>query len=186
MGPVCTIRFKSWMRLLCNNVFRGIRTTLVMTHDSIGLGEDGPTHQPVEHLAAHRAIPHLGVYRPGDAIATAECLELILDQPRRAAVLALSRQHMPLLRTEPGGKNRSARGAYVLLYPEGGPRQLTLLATASELHLAVQARDVLQQEGVPTAVVSMPCRLLFEKQDDAYKRSGLGINQCFTLLWRGL
>ncbi|WP_250494996.1 transketolase [Caballeronia sp. GAWG1-1] len=151
-----------------------IRTTFVMTHDSIGLGEDGPTHQPVEHLAALRAIPHLGVYRPGDAIETAECWELILDQPRRAAVLALSRQPMPLLRTETGVENRSARGAYVLLDAEGGPRKLTLLATGSELHLAVQARDILQQEGVPTAVVSMPCRLLFEEQDDAYKRSVLG------------
>lgn len=154
-----------------------IRTTFVMTHDSIGLGEDGPTHQPVEHLAALRAIPHLGVYRPGDAIETAECWELILDQPRRAAVLALSRQPMPLLRTDTGAENRSARGAYVLLEADGGPRKLTLLATGSELHLAVQARDILQLEGVPTAVVSMPCRLLFEEQGDAYKRSVLGTSR---------
>ncbi len=117
-----------------------IRTTFVMTHDSIGLGEDGPTHQPVEHLAALRAIPHLGVYRPGDAVETAECWELILEQPRRAALLALSRQPMPLLRKESGVGNKSARGAYVLLEAEGGTRQLTLLATGSELHLAVQAR----------------------------------------------
>ncbi|WP_144108216.1 transketolase [Paraburkholderia sp. BCC1886] len=151
-----------------------IRTTFVMTHDSIGLGEDGPTHQPVEHLASLRAIPHLGVYRPGDPVETAECWELVLDQPRRAALLALSRQPMPLLRKEAGNENKSARGAYVLQEAEGGPRRLTLLATGSELHLAVEAREILQKEGVPTAVVSMPCRLLFEEQDVAYKKSVLG------------
>jgi len=152
----------------------GIRTIFVMTHDSIGLGEDGPTHQPVEHLAALRAIPNLGVYRPGDAIETAECWELILDQPRRAALLALSRQPMPLLRKEAGTENKSARGAYVLLDAEGGARKLTLLATGSELHLAVEARKIMQQEGVPTAVVSMPCRALFEEQDIEYKKAVLG------------
>jgi transketolase len=151
-----------------------IRTTFVMTHDSIGLGEDGPTHQPVEHLAALRAIPHLAVYRPGDAVETAECWENILDTPRRAALLALSRQPMPLLRREPGTENKSAKGAYVLLEAEGGVRKLTLMATGSELHLAVEARKLLQKEGIPTAVVSMPCRLLFEEQDAAYKRSIMG------------
>lgn len=151
-----------------------VRTTFVMTHDSIGLGEDGPTHQPVEHLAALRAIPHLGVYRPGDAVETAECWELILDQPRRAALIALSRQPMPLLRTEAGTENKSAKGAYVLLEAEGGPRKLTILSTGSELHLAVEARAILQKEGVPTAVVSMPCRLLFEEQDLQYKQAVLG------------
>jgi transketolase len=151
-----------------------IRTTFVMTHDSIGLGEDGPTHQPVEHLAALRAIPHLGVYRPGDPVETAECWELILDQPRRAALLALSRQPMPLLRKESGAENKSARGAYVLQEAEGGPRRLTIMATGSELHLAVEAREVMQKEGVPTAVVSMPCRLLFEEQDVAYKKAVMG------------
>ena len=139
-----------------------------------GLGEDGPTHQPVEHLAALRAIPQLAVYRPGDPVETAECWELILDQPRRAALIALSRQPMPLLRTDHGTDNRCARGAYVLLDAEGGPRKLTLLATGSELQLAVEARAVLQNEGVPTAVVSMPCRLIFEEQDAAYKRAVLG------------
>jgi transketolase len=151
-----------------------IRTTFVMTHDSIGLGEDGPTHQPVEHLAALRAIPHLAVYRPGDAVETAECWENVLDTPRRAALLALSRQPMPLLRREPGTENKSAKGAYVLLEAEGGVRKLTLMATGSELHLAVEARKLLQKEGIPTAVVSMPCRLLFEEQDAAYKRSIMG------------
>jgi transketolase len=151
-----------------------VRTIFVMTHDSIGLGEDGPTHQPVEHLAALRAIPQLAVFRPGDPVETAECWELILEQPRRAALIALSRQSMPLLRKEPGSENRSARGAYVLHEAEGGPRRLTLLSTGSELHLAVAAREILQKEGVPTAVVSMPCRLLFEEQDAAYRRSVLG------------
>ena len=151
-----------------------IRTTFVMTHDSIWLGEDGPTHQPVEHLAALRAIPHLAVYRPGDAVETAECWEIILDNPHRAALLALSRQPMPLLRREPSMENRSARGAYVLLEAEGGPRKLTLMATGSELHLAVEAREVLQQQGVPTAVVSMPCALIFNEQDAAYQRAVFG------------
>jgi transketolase len=151
-----------------------IRTTFVMTHDSIGLGEDGPTHQPVEHLAALRAIPQLAVYRPGDAVETAECWEIILDNPHRAALLALSRQPMPLLRREPGMQNRSAWGAYVLLEAESGPRKLTLMATGSELHLAVEAREVLQQQGVPTAVVSMPCALIFNEQDAAYQRAVFG------------
>jgi transketolase len=151
-----------------------IRTIFVMTHDSIGLGEDGPTHQPIEHLAALRAIPHLAVYRPGDPVETAECWECILEAPRQAALIALSRQAMPLLRREPGTENKSARGGYVLLEAEGGPRKLTLMATGSELHLAVEARTILQQQGVPTAVVSMPCRLLFEQQDVAYKQAILG------------
>ena len=151
-----------------------IRSIFVMTHDSIGLGEDGPTHQPVEHLTALRAIPGLAVYRPGDPIETAECWEAILDAPRRAALIALSRQPMPLLRKEDGKENRSAKGGYVLLEAEGGDRALTIMATGSELHLAVEARQALQQGGIPTAVVSMPCRLLFEEQSPEYKRNVLG------------
>ncbi|CAN7759099.1 transketolase [Rhizobium leguminosarum] len=151
-----------------------VRSIFVMTHDSIGLGEDGPTHQPIEHLSALRAIPRLAVYRPGDPIETAECWEAIMDAPRQAALIALSRQPMPLLRRDPSDENRSARGAYVLQEAEGGERQLTILASGSELHLAVEARSVLQGEGIRTAVVSMPCRLLFEKQDAAYKKSVLG------------
>jgi transketolase len=151
-----------------------IRTIFVMTHDSSGLGEDGPTHQPIEHLAALRAIPHLAVYRPGDPIETAECWECILDAPRRAALIALSRQPMPLLRRDAGTENLSAKGGYVLLEAEQGPRALTIMATGSELHLAVEARAEMQKQGVPTAVVSMPCRLLFEEQDPAYKRAVLG------------
>ncbi|NNG69195.1 transketolase [Rhizobium laguerreae] len=151
-----------------------VRSIFVMTHDSIGLGEDGPTHQPIEHLSALRAIPRLAVYRPGDPIETAECWEAVMDAPRQAALIALSRQPMPLLRRDPSDENRSARGAYVLQEAEGGERQLTILASGSELHLAVEARSVLQGEGIRTAVVSMPCRLLFEKQNAAYKKSVLG------------
>ena len=151
-----------------------VRTVFVMTHDSIGLGEDGPTHQPVEQLAALRAIPHLAVYRPGDPIETAECWETILNTPRQAALLALSRQPMPLLRRQAGTENKSAKGGYVLLEADGGDRKLTILGTGSELHLAVQAREMLQKEGIPTAVISMPCRLVFEQQDVAYKKAVLG------------
>ncbi|AYD04708.1 transketolase [Neorhizobium sp. NCHU2750] len=151
-----------------------IRSIFVMTHDSIGLGEDGPTHQPIEHLSALRAIPRLAVYRPGDPIETAECWETILDTPREAALLALSRQPMPLLRRDSSSENQSAKGGYVLLEAEGGERQLTILATGSELHLAVGARDALQKDGIPTAVVSMPCRLVFERQDAGYQRQVLG------------
>jgi transketolase len=152
-------------------VLMQIRTIFVMTHDSIGLGEDGPTHQPVEQLAALGAIPGLAVFRPGDPV---ECWELILDAPRRAALIALSRQPMPLLRREPGDENKSAKGAYVLLEAEGGERKLTLIGTGSELHLAVKARDILEKEGIPTAVVSMPSRLFFEEQDAAYKKAVMG------------
>jgi len=151
-----------------------VRTIFVMTHDSIGLGEDGPTHQPVEQLAALRAIPHLAVYRPGDPVETAECCEQILKTSRQAALIALSRQPMPLLRREPGNENKSAKGGYVLLEAEDGERELTILSTGSELHLAVEARDILQKQGIPTTVVSMPCRLLFEAQDAAYKKAVLG------------
>ena len=151
-----------------------VRTIFVMTHDSIGLGEDGPTHQPVEQLAALRAIPHLAVYRPGDPVETAECCEQILKTSRQAALIALSRQPMPLLRREPGNENKSAKGGYVLLEAEDGERELTILSTGSELHLAVEARDILQKQGIPTAVVSMPCRLLFEAQDATYKKAVLG------------
>jgi transketolase len=151
-----------------------VRTIFVMTHDSIGLGEDGPTHQPIEHMSALRAIPLLAVYRPGDPVETAECWEAILDAPRRAALIALSRQPMPLLRRDPGTENLSAKGGYVLLEAEGGARKLTIMSSGSELHLAVEARDVMQKAGVPTAVVSMPCTLLFEQQDIAYRRAVLG------------
>lgn len=149
------------------------RSIFVMTHDSIGLGEDGPTHQPVEHLAALRAIPNLLVLRPGDAVETAECWQLALERTDGPSVLALTRQNVPTLRTEHTAENRSARGAYVLAEAEG-ERTVTLLATGSEVSLAMEARAALQAEGVGTAVVSMPSWELFERQDAAYQAQVLG------------
>jgi len=150
-----------------------VRVVYVMTHDSIGLGEDGPTHQPVEHLAALRAIPHLLVFRPADPVETAECWSLALKHPRNPSVLALTRQSVPLLRGEAGSENRSARGAYVLAEADGG-RQVTLLATGSEVGLAMTARDLLAKDGVRAAVVSMPCWKLFEEQTADYRSAVLG------------
>ncbi|WP_377809746.1 transketolase [Azospirillum sp. A29] len=149
------------------------RTIFVMTHDSIGLGEDGPTHQPVEHLAALRAIPNLLVLRPADAVETAECWQIALEATGAPSVLALTRQNVPTLRTEHTAENLSARGAYVIVEAEG-ERKATILATGSEVSLAVEARKSLQAQGIGTAVVSMPSWELFERQDDAYKASVLG------------
>ncbi|MBY6261429.1 transketolase [Azospirillum sp. 412522] len=149
------------------------RTVFVMTHDSIGLGEDGPTHQPVEHLAALRAIPNLLVLRPADAVETAECWQIALEATGSPSVLALTRQNVPTLRTEHTAENLSARGAYVVAEAEG-ERKATVLATGSEVSLAMEARKALQAQGIGTAVVSMPSWELFERQDDAYKASVLG------------
>jgi transketolase len=145
----------------------------VMTHDSIGLGEDGTTHQPVEHLAALRAMPHLNVFRPGDAVETAECWQLALENRHEPSILALTRQALPLQRTEAHSENRSAKGAYVLAEADG-ERQVTLLATGSEVAIAIDARVALAASGIRAAVVSMPCWELFEKQDAAYQKSVLG------------
>ena len=149
------------------------RVVYVMTHDSIGLGEDGPTHQPVEHLASLRAMPNLNVYRPADAVECAECWELALGTPATPSILTLSRQGLPTLRTEHTDDNLCARGAYVLREAEGG-RDVTLLATGSELELAVEAADKLAEDGVKAAVVSMPCWELFADQDAAYQAEVLG------------
>jgi transketolase len=153
--------------------FSKLGVVYVMTHDSIGLGEDGPTHQPVEHLAALRAMPGLFVYRPADPVETAECWALALRRRDAPSVLALTRQALPLLRREPSGENRSARGAYVLLEPEGG-RQVTLLATGSEVSIAVAARDALAKDGIRAAIVSMPCWELFEAEPQEYRDRVLG------------
>jgi transketolase len=155
------------------SAFMGAGVIYVMTHDSIGLGEDGPTHQPVEHLAALRAMPGLYVYRPADPVETAECWALALQRRDAPSLLALTRQSLPLLRHEAGSDNRSARGAYVLAEAEGG-RQVTLLATGSEVSLAMTARDALARGGVRAAVVSMPCWELFEKAPKEYQDSVLG------------
>jgi transketolase len=152
------------------------RVVYVMTHDSIGLGEDGPTHQPVEHLAALRAIPHLLVFRPCDAVETAECWALALRHPKNPSILALTRQPLPLLRTQPPqgtDGNLSARGAYVVAQTTRAS-QVTLLATGSEVSIAVDALALLEKDGIGAAVVSMPCWELFEEQPEAYRRQVLG------------
>jgi len=149
----------------------GARVIHVMTHDSIGLGEDGPTHQPVEHVAALRAIPNLLVFRPADGVETAECWRAALEHPRNPSVLALSRQKTPALRTDAG--NKSARGAYELLAADG-EAQVTLFGSGTEVAIAVAAREQLQAAGVPTRVVSVPCFELFEQQDAAYQAETIG------------
>ncbi|GGF67124.1 transketolase [Terasakiella brassicae] len=149
------------------------RVIYVLTHDSIGLGEDGPTHQPVETVASLRAMPNTNVFRPADAVETLECWMLALQSEKTPSVLALSRQGLPAVRTEYSEENKSAKGAYVLREADG-LRKATIIATGSEVEIAMQARDVLQSDGIPTAVVSMPCWELFEKQDDAYKHDTLG------------
>jgi len=150
----------------------GVPVTYVMTHDSIGLGEDGPTHQPVEHLAMLRATPNTNVFRPCDTVETAEAWELALTSSRTPSVLALTRQNLPTYRTEHKVKNLTAQGGYVLADADG-KRQAILLATGSEVEIAMQARDLLHAEGIGTRVVSMPCWELFEEQPDAYRRKVL-------------
>jgi transketolase len=151
----------------------GQHVIFVMTHDSIGLGEDGPTHQPVEHLAALRAIPNLLVLRPGDAVETAECWEAALRETKRPSVLVLSRQNLATLRTEATKENLSAKGAYVIADSQG-KAQVTFLATGSEVEIAVKARELLVQQNVAARVVSMPCWELFEEQGEDYVHTTLG------------
>ncbi len=149
------------------------RVIYVLTHDSIGVGEDGPTHQPVEHLASLRAMPNLIVMRPADAVETAECYAAALAERRAPSALALSRQALPTLRQVADGVNRSALGAYVLREARVR-RAATVLATGSEVHIAVAAADTLADEGVDVAVVSMPSWELFERQTAAYQDEVLG------------
>lgn len=147
----------------------GVPATYVMTHDSIGLGEDGPTHQPVEHLAMLRATPNLHVFRPADTVETAEAWELALTSGRTPSVLALTRQGLPTVRTAFSARNLTAQGAYVLAEAEG-KRRAILMATGSEVEIAMAARDLLHAEGIGTRVVSMPCWELFDEQPEAYRR----------------
>jgi transketolase len=150
----------------------GVPTVYVMTHDSIGLGEDGPTHQPVEHLAICRATPNTHTFRPCDTVETAEAWELALTSTKTPSVLALSRQNLPTLRTEHRQKNLTAQGAYVLA-EASGKRQAILIATGSEVEIAMAARAALEAEGIGTRVVSMPSMELFGAQDEAYRRKVL-------------
>ena len=150
----------------------GLREIYVLTHDSIGVGEDGPTHQPVEHLASYRAMPNILTFRPCDVIETAEAWEIALTSEKRPSILALSRQNLPLLRTSID-ENLSLKGAYVISDCEG-KRDVTLIATGSEVMLCVEVQKVLREKGIHAAVVSMPCMELFEEQSKDYRQQVLG------------
>jgi len=150
----------------------GVRVVHVLTHDSIGLGEDGPTHQPVEHLAALRAIPNLLVFRPADGVETAECWRAALERDRTPSAMALSRQKTPAVRTSGGGY--AARGAYELAAAAAGEAEVCIFASGTEVPIALKAREQLQAAGTPTRVVSVPCFELFEMQDEAYQQEVIG------------
>lgn len=150
-----------------------IRSIFVMTHDSIGLGEDGPTHQPVEHLAALRAIPNHFVFRPADTVETAECWQVALESEKTPSTLALTRQKLAPVRLEFEEDNLSARGAYEL-QPADGTAKVTLFASGSEVEIAVKARQMLEKRGIPARVVSVPCFELFEMQPAEYRDAILG------------
>ena len=145
-----------------------VRVVYVMTHDSIGLGEDGPTHQPIEHIQSLRMMPNLLVMRPADVVETAECWEIALRQPDRPTVLALSRQNLPQMRTHQLSENMTQRGGYRLKAAQG-PRRVVLIATGSELHVAMECAEKLEEAGIGADVVSMVCTQLFDEQDDAYR-----------------
>jgi transketolase len=149
------------------------RVIHVMTHDSIGLGEDGPTHQPVEHLAALRAIPNLLVFRPCDAVETAECWQLALEAHKRPTVMALTRQNLPQLRRTLDDGNRCAEGAYEIVAAEGRA-QVSLFASGSEVTIAVEARKLLSERGVPARVVSVPCFELFAEAPEHTRKAVIG------------
>jgi transketolase len=151
----------------------GERVIHIMTHDSIGLGEDGPTHQPVEHLAALRAIPNLNVFRPCDAVETLECWQLALEARHRPSVMALTRQNLPQLRRTLDERNKCVAGAYEIS-PAEGLAQVSIFATGSEVSLAVEAQTRLAAQGVPTRVVSVPCFELFLEASDETRRAVIG------------
>ncbi len=150
----------------------GLPVVYVMTHDSIGLGEDGPTHQPVEHLAISRATPNTLVFRPADLVEVAECWEIALSQKATPSVIALSRQNLAAVRKTHTSQNLSARGAYVLAEATG-KRQVILMATGSEVEIAMAARETLEAEGIGTRVVSVPSMELFAQQDEAWRKKVL-------------
>ncbi|MCQ0986513.1 transketolase [Jiella marina] len=151
----------------------GIRVVYVMTHDSIGLGEDGPTHQPVEHLAIHRATPNTLLFRPADAVETNEAWEIALGENKRPSVMALSRQGVPTVRSGSVSENMTRKGAYVLKDADG-TRDFTILSTGTEVSIALEAAKKLEEKGLKVAVVSMPCWELFEEQDASYRKHVLG------------
>lgn len=152
----------------------GLRVIYVLTHDSIGVGEDGPTHQPVEHLASYRAMPNVLMFRPCDAVETAEAWQLAVETDNKPSLLALSRQNLPTLRRNTD-ENLSAKGGYVISDAgEGKKRRATIIATGSEVSTAVEAQALLREKGIETAVVSIPCTELFDAQDKQYRDAVLG------------
>lgn len=151
----------------------GLPVPFVFSHDSIGIGRNGPTHQPVEFLASLRSIPNLLVLRPADAVEAAECWEIALEHRTGPSALIFARQSLPPVRTDAAGENACRRGAYVIAEPDG-ERRITLLATGSEVSLALAARDLLAADGIAAAVVSMPSWELFEAQPDTYRSAVLG------------
>ena len=152
----------------------GIRVIYVLTHDSIGVGEDGPTHQPIEHLASYRAMPNIYTFRPCDVVETAEAWKIALQSEHTPSILALTRQGLPMLRTSVS-ENLTAKGGYIISdVREGKKRQATIIATGSEVSLAVEAQQKLREEGIEAAVVSMPCCELFDAQSKEYKEKVLG------------
>ncbi len=166
--------FSDYMRpALRMSALMALPVITIYSHDSIGIGRNGPTHQPVEYLAALRAMPNMAVFRPADAVEVAECWEAALLRRHGPSSMVCSRQALTPLRQD-ANTNLSLRGAYVLHEAASGPRAVTLLASGSEVGLAVQARAVLEAEGIATAVVSMPCWELFEQQDAAYRAATIG------------
>lgn len=155
------------------------RVIYVMSHDSIGLGEDGPTHQPIEHLAALRAMPNVNVYRPCDAVETAECWLSALENKDTPSVLVLTRQGLKQARLEHTDDNLSAKGGYIIK-DTNGPADVTIIATGSEVEIALDAQAELQSEGIDTRVVSMPSTELFDKQDAAYQKTVLGNSKIYA------
>jgi transketolase len=153
----------------------GLPSIFVFSHDSIGVGRNGPTHQPVEILASLRAMPNMLVMRPADEVECAECWQIALEQRRTPSTLVFARQELEPVRTDVQ-ENRSRKGAYILREATDGARKVTLMATGSEVSIAVKARDLLQQQGIPTAVVSMPCWELFDQQPVDYRQTVLGTN----------
>ena len=166
--------FSDYMRNAMRlSALQKVGVVYVLTHDSIGLGEDGPTHQPIEHVMSLRLIPNMQLFRPADVIETAECWALALASPQTPSVLALTRQNLPQLRGEgdaawTAGSNRSARGAY-RLRAAASPRRVVLVATGSEVEIAVATAAALEADGIGADVVSMPCWELFDAQDAAYR-----------------
>jgi transketolase len=167
----------------------------VWTHDSIGLGEDGPTHQPIEQLTALRAIPGLDVVRPGDANETAWAWRLALEHTDRPTALCLTRQNLPTLdRTQYAGAENSVRGGYILADASNAQPSVIIIATGSEVAISLTARERLEAEGIPTRVVSMPCREWFDAQDEAYRhkvlptgvKARVSVEAGIAMSWRDL